>query len=295
MNTARTTSVSAIGLAVVMLAAIGAAPAHGQDEAQPPQVTAAHAAFVAACNRAISASKSYSWNQFTQPQSVSRIRDLQAAVQAKKAMLRTGREDPIAREIGLFQHEIDSIERTTRRPPGSTLPLDEECNRTYIAFLRAVDAPALELAKKEAAQESAGVIEQQRQEREHHQAIVDAAAAERARRQKEAEIAAAQAGEEQLQRERAAIAAAHREAAKLPACADARTIEAVEEKFEVRHIAVKTFDKPTDDPDQPLGGTEQDPERLCRGHVVTSAGEGPIAYKVRWWDDRHDKILVSVQ
>jgi chemotaxis protein histidine kinase CheA len=212
-------------VAAATAAPASADPARAQDD-QNPDLSTVHAEFAAACDKAIAGpGRGYGFtaaNVFSSlssgriPNPQGRIPNLQAAVKAKEAMLKDG-YDPIAPEIKTFQGYYNTL---AMRPDLHGV-LDQQCFQNYIAYLKAVDAPALELAKKEAAQGSAALIEQQRQMREAQQRAADESAAEQARQRKEVQAAAAQAEEEREQHQAAADAAHRKEAAE----ADAATLK----------------------------------------------------------------------
>lgn len=203
----------------IMAAAIAVPARAGQDAAQPPQVVAARAEFAAACNTAIAASdgasRTMSSGWFAPPNRAQRILSLDDAVQARRDALK-GMPDRLAGEVAGFQTQQrreTELERSRHlATPDRLGPLDLECIKQYLAFLKALDEPSLAIAKREAGEDSAAEVERQKEARQAQQKAEDEANAEQLRRRKEAADAAAQAERDRLEHQAAAAAAQRKEA-----------------------------------------------------------------------------------
>lgn len=126
------------------------------------------------------------------------ISSLEQAVQARRdAIDDRGRPDALSGAIQWAQQESHMLGIFSRKYPNNPIyALNEACDQKYVAFLQSIDAESLEIARKQADQESAARIEAQRQAHESQQGIADAAREEQVRKQK-AEAA------EAVQKERA--------------------------------------------------------------------------------------------
>jgi hypothetical protein len=219
------TKTAARRLAWAVLAIIAtplALPAWAQQGNAPsPEVAAARAEFAAACNKAATtsngASRTMSSTWFgSASERARRVLTLDDAVQAKRDALK-GMPDRVAAEIATFlgqqRREAEEEQRTHHQAVPNPLPgLDLECIKQYVAFLQAVDAPSLAIAKREAGEATAAEVEQQKEARQAQLKAEDEANAEQLRRRKEAAAAAAQAEQERLDHQAAAAAAQRKEA-----------------------------------------------------------------------------------
>jgi len=284
--------------------------------AQPPgddpvQIRPAHDAFVAACKAAFKShqgpyQRTGSWSRFgdvltSAPNSNSgRITSFAQAVALRKHWVRMGR-DPVKQEIDsigqLIQREEDTpLGRATLRstaldPLKADWLADENCLKSYLAYLQVIQAPSLEAMQAELSAESNARVNDKVAQQQAAQSAAEDAQNELARQRKEADIAAAMAEEQALKHKREIKEQILREAEELPSCSGSRALQAIKDKFELADYPLKDIDSARDD-DPPVGGTVPDPERHCVAHV-SGKPTGDIRYVIRWRDEGHKAILLT--
>ena len=202
---------------------------------------------------------------------VDKILDIKKAAAVRAEAKRTGTDKFLA-QMRFAQLKVDMAAKQVATY-GREIQGDEgegECARRYLSLLKALDAPSWDAlnaqedqAREEKRQRDVDSAAANDRIKKEAQAAAAKQEADEIRRRKEAELKAAQDEEEELQRRKAAAEAALREANKLPACSDSKTIAAIKLRLEAKYNYTKPIQTPTDDPEQPLGGTEQEPLRNC--------------------------------
>lgn len=276
--------------------------------AQYPDVTQAQALFSESCEKAKESKiNPYQGTDtkhrfYQDPDKSNRIFSLDHAVRKRKEFFNSS-NDPVAREIQVFtQVARMQDEMIDRRRNASYVDqkqmvedlADKECFDSYLRFLQAIDLPSMELTQKELAKESSAIISAQNRDKEAARRASKAVEAENLRRQKEAEVAAAEHAEKILAEERALKEAIKREAQKLPACSADVTIQAFRDMLEARRINIDDISKAGDDPRSPIGGTVEDPARVCRAQVANHKKSNEYKFRVRWRDTNHTKLLITI-
>ncbi len=259
-------------------------------------------AFVQACDALSKTTRTLTKAMFGGIDRQNRMVNFQEVVEKRKQLLHVG-YDPVDREIADFTKMIDHLDveynqTTTRNENGirlrSAALADKARFISYVGFLKVASGPSLQAARQELQQASTDRVERQVEDQAKARELAGEALADNARRQKERDVVAARIEEDELAIQRASTAALQLAAQKLPGCSAIEAINAIRDKFEIRREHIRKLDIPTPNEDQPFGGTELDPERLCQVHIISTSLDTTLKFAVRWRDEGHNALLVTL-